>query len=167
MASESERFFDEVIYSVRYDASDDGDNYILHLFKWCGIFLSGPPHSSAHILYCTDSRKFLQAKKKVIVFLKNSIIIHIFAIEMKQSTKYKLDQLRLYLGVVGICYVAVDTILSSLFSFFFPDSQLVEEGACVLSVLLSIVIVFRHVRCRPLTQEEKEKGIWFQVRLMK
>lgn len=113
------------------------------------------------------SKKFLQTKKKIIVFLKNSIIIHIFANEMKQSTKYKLDQLRLYLGVVGICYVAVDSVLSSLFSFFFPESQLVEVGACVLAVLISIIIVFRHVRCRPLTQEEKEEGIWFQVRLMK
>jgi len=86
---------------------------------------------------------------------------------MKQSTKYRLDQLRLYLGVVVICYVAVDSVLSSLFSFLFPDFQLAEESACVLAVLTSIIIVVRHVRCRPLTQEEKEEGIWFQVRLMK
>jgi hypothetical protein len=44
---------------------------------------------------------------------------------------------------------------------------LAEESACVLAVLTSIIIVVRHVRCRPLTQEEKEEGIWFQVRLMK
>lgn len=86
---------------------------------------------------------------------------------MKQSTKYRLDQLRLYLGVVVICYVAVDSALSSLFSFFFPDFQLIEESSCVLAILTSIIILVRHVRCRPLTQEEKEEGLWFQIRLMK
>ena len=86
---------------------------------------------------------------------------------MKQSTKYKLNQLRLYLGVVLLCYVIVNTVLYVLSSFLFQHSPKVSTIACVLSVLIAIVFVIRHVRCRPLTQEEKEEGLWFQVRLVK
>ena len=86
---------------------------------------------------------------------------------MKQSTKYKLNQLRLYLGVVLLCYVIVNTVLYVLSSFLFPHSSMVSTIACILSFLIAVTFVIRHVRCRPLTQEEKEGGLLFQVRLMK
>lgn len=86
---------------------------------------------------------------------------------MKQSTKYKLDQIRLYLGVVVLCYAIVDSILYVLSLFLFPHSSIVSTIACILSFLIAIIFVIRHVRCRPLTQEEKEEGLLFQVRLMK
>ena len=69
--------------------------------------------------------------------------------------------------MVVLCYVIVDSVLYTLSSFLFPHSSTVSAVACIISVLIAIIFVIRHVRCRPLTQEEKKEGIWFQVRLMK
>lgn len=86
---------------------------------------------------------------------------------MKQSTIYKLDQIRLYIGVVGIVCTFLDFLFCYLSSLLFPTSQLVSCIASTLAFILAVVLVVRYVRCYPLTQEEKEAGLWLLVRLSK
>lgn len=84
---------------------------------------------------------------------------------MKKSTVYKLDQIRLYIGVTGLVYIPLDLLFCHLSFLLLPTSQAAVYTASILAFILAVVLVVRHVRCRPLTQEEKEEGLWFQIRL--
>lgn len=86
---------------------------------------------------------------------------------MKKSTVYKLDQIRLYIGVTGLVYIPLDLLFCYLSSVLFPTSQAAIYSASILAFILAVVLVVRYVRCRPLTQEEKEEGLWFQIRLLR
>lgn len=86
---------------------------------------------------------------------------------MKKLVIYKLGQLRLYLGVTLLFYAMIDTCLVALSSLLLPHTSLASTAICALSFLISIVVVARHVRCRPLTQNEKKEGLWLQIRLVK
>lgn len=86
---------------------------------------------------------------------------------MKQSTIHKLDQIRLYIGVTGLAYTFLDLLFCHSSSLLFPASQVASYIASILAFILAVVLVVRHVRCYPLTQEEKEAGLWFLVRLSK
>ena len=86
---------------------------------------------------------------------------------MKKSIIYKLDQIRLYTGAVALAYIFLDLLFCGLSSLLVPSSRLADYIASALALILAVVMVARHVRCRPLTREEKKEGLWFQVRLMK
>ena len=86
---------------------------------------------------------------------------------MKKSTIYKLDQLRLYTGVVGLAYIFLDMLFCYLSFLLFPTLRLASYLASAFALILAVMLVVRYVRCRPLTQEEKEAGLWFQIRLLK
>lgn len=86
---------------------------------------------------------------------------------MKQTTKYKLDTTRLYVGVTLLLWVLFDSVLCTLCSFFLPSLPAVSVTAGIFAVILAVLVVIRFVRCRPLSQEDKEEGIWFQIRLMR
>lgn len=94
-----------------------------------------------------------------------SIIFLIFANGMKKSTIYKLDQIRLYIGVVGLTYISLDLLFCYLSSLLFPYSETAKYVASAFALTLAVMLIVRHVRCRPLTQEEKEEGLWFQIHL--
>lgn len=84
---------------------------------------------------------------------------------MKHSTKYKLDQIRLYTCITGLAFIFLDKLLGKLSMFVFPHSEVASYTAGALAFIFAVVLVVRHVRCYPLTQEEKEEGLWFQIRL--
>ena len=84
---------------------------------------------------------------------------------MKQTTKYKLDQIRLYVCVTVLAYIILDKLMGELSAFVFPHSDIASYIADIAAFILSVVLVVRHVRCYPLTEEEKKAGLWFQIRL--
>lgn len=86
---------------------------------------------------------------------------------MKQSTKYKLDLIRLYVGATGLIWVLCDEVLCAISSYLFPSSFVVSVMASILAVILAVALVIRFVRCRPLTPQERQEGLWFQVRLIR
>lgn len=94
-----------------------------------------------------------------------SIIFLIFANGMKKSAIYKLDQMRLYIGAIGLAYIPLDMLFCYLSSLLFPYSETAKYVASAFALTLAVMLVARHVRCRPLTQEEREEGLWFQIRL--
>lgn len=84
---------------------------------------------------------------------------------MKKSTKYKIDTALLYIAVTFLCCAMFSCIICHLVHWILPSSGLAVTLAMVISYLLAILFVIRFVRCRPLTEEEKEEGFLFRLYL--
>ena len=89
----------------------------------------------------------------------------IFASGMKKSTKHRIDTILLYIAATSLCCAMFSFILCHLAHWILPTSGLAVALAMVISYLLAILFVIHFVRCRPLTEEEKEEGFLFRLYL--